>query len=56
MENPTVNVNMNKYLHPLMAPMIFAAIEAEEIIDHLHDDNDTLKTCSLVCRAWLLPS
>jgi hypothetical protein len=36
--------------------MIFAAIEAEEIIDHLHDDNDTLKTCSLVCRTWLLPS
>lgn len=36
--------------------MIFTAIEAEEIIDHLHDDDDTLKTCSLVCRAWLPPS
>jgi hypothetical protein len=45
-KNPTVNA----------ASMIFAAIEAEEIIDHLHDDNDTLKTCSLVCKAWLLPS
>jgi hypothetical protein len=51
-KNPTVNINTNKHLRP----MLFAAIEAEEIIDHLHDDNDTLKTCSLVCRAWLLPS
>jgi hypothetical protein len=36
--------------------MIFSAIEAEEVIDHLHNDNDTLKTCSLVCKAWLPPS
>jgi hypothetical protein len=35
--------------------MIFAEIKVEEVIDHLHDDNDTLKTCSLVCRAWLPP-
>ena len=49
-KNPTVNVNTN------IAPPIFAAIEAKEIIDYLHDNNDTLKTCSLVCRAWLLPS
>ena len=55
-KNPTVDVNMNKHLRPSVAPMIFAAIEAEEIIDHLHDDNETLKTCSLVCRAWLPPS
>jgi hypothetical protein len=55
-KNPTVNVNTNKHLRPSVAPMIFAAIEAEEIIDHLHDDDATLKTCSLVCRAWLLPS
>ncbi|KIM76578.1 hypothetical protein PILCRDRAFT_826150 [Piloderma croceum F 1598] len=45
-----------EHLRPSVAPRVFAAIEAEEIIDHLHDDNDTLKTCSLVCRAWLLPS
>jgi hypothetical protein len=40
----------------MMSPMIFPAIEIEEIIDHLHDDNDALKICSLVCRAWLPPS
>ena len=54
-KNPTVNVNINKHLHPLIAPMIYAAIKAEEIINHLHNNN-TLKTCSLVYRAWLLPS
>jgi hypothetical protein len=55
-KNPTINVNMNKHLCPLIVSVIFAAIKAKEIIDHLHNDNNTLKTCSLVCKAWLLPS
>jgi hypothetical protein len=35
--------------------MFFAAIDVEEIIDHLHADTATLRVCSLVCRAWLPP-
>ena len=53
-KNPTINVNMNKHLCLLIVPIIFAAIKAKEIIDHLHNNN-TLKTCYLVCKAWLLP-
>ena len=35
--------------------MFFAAIDVEEIIDHLHADTATLCVCSLVSRAWLPP-
>ena len=26
---------------------------ADDIIDHLHDDKQSLRSCSLVCRSWL---
>lgn len=35
--------------------MFFAAIDVEEVIDHLHADMATLGTCSLVSRAWVRP-
>ncbi|KAJ7592165.1 hypothetical protein C8J56DRAFT_781240, partial [Mycena floridula] len=28
----------------------------ETVIDHLHKDVKSLKSCSLVCKAWLKPS
>ena len=28
----------------------------DHILDHLHDDNDTMRQCSLVCQAWLSTS
>ncbi|GLB41425.1 hypothetical protein LshimejAT787_1000250 [Lyophyllum shimeji] len=39
---------------PTQKLMAYAYIElVNEIIDHLHDDDLTLKACALVCRAWL---
>lgn len=37
---------------PALAAPIFPQETFDHIIDHLHDDVDTLRKCALVCRSW----
>jgi hypothetical protein len=58
---PKDALNLNSKFHPqwmndCLLIVIHTVIEVKKIIDYLHNDNDTLKTCFLGCRAWLLPS
>jgi hypothetical protein len=48
----------NCYTYLLMAEHLPSKIPSEladTIIDYLHDDSRALSSCSIVCKAWLVP-